>query len=55
VIDSAPAAKRLVGYLPEGAPSYGEMSVRAFLEFVADMRGLMAARGAGSSTMPSVA
>jgi len=40
VIDSALAAKRLVGYLPEGAPCYGEMSVRAFLEFVADIRGL---------------
>src|SRR5690606_5819344 len=27
------AAKRALGYLPEGAPSYGEMSVKAFLEF----------------------
>src|SRR5690554_1032867 len=34
------AAKRCLGYLPEGAPSYGEMSPRAFLEFVADARGL---------------
>ena len=33
-------AKRLVGYLPEGAPSYGEMSVLGFLEFIADIRGL---------------
>ncbi len=33
-------AKRVVGYLPEGAPSYGEMSVRQFLDFVADMRGV---------------
>ena len=40
VVDSALAAKRLIGYLPEGAPSYGEMSVRGFLEFVADIRGL---------------
>ena len=31
VVESALAAKRLVGYLPEGAPSYGEMSVRGFL------------------------
>jgi ABC-2 type transport system ATP-binding protein len=38
---SAPlAAKSCMGYLPEGAPSYGEMSVRAFLEFIADVRGL---------------
>ncbi len=34
------AAKRLMGYLPEGAPSYGEMSVAGFLEFIADVRGL---------------
>ncbi len=33
-------AKRLIGYLPEGAPSYPEMSPRSFLEFVADVRGL---------------
>jgi ABC-2 type transport system ATP-binding protein len=35
-------AKRVVGYLPEGAPSYGEMSVRQFLDFIADMRGVPA-------------
>ena len=34
------AAKRAIGYLPEGAPSYGEMTVRAFLAFIADIRGL---------------
>lgn len=34
------AAKRCMGYLPEGAPSYGEMRVRAFLEFIADIRQL---------------
>lgn len=33
-------AKRCMGYLPEGAPSYGEMSVRGFLEFIADIRQL---------------
>jgi ABC-2 type transport system ATP-binding protein len=33
-------AKRVLGYLPEGAPSYGEMTVARFLDFVADMRGL---------------
>ncbi len=33
-------ARRALGYLPEGAPSYGEMSVREFLGFVADVRGL---------------
>jgi ABC-2 type transport system ATP-binding protein len=34
------AARRSIGYLPEGAPGYAEMTVRAFLEFVADIRGL---------------
>jgi len=36
------SAKRSLGYLPEGAPSYGEMSVFQFLNFVADIRGLKA-------------
>jgi len=34
------AAKRAIGYLPEGAPLYGEMTVRSFLEFIADLRAL---------------
>jgi ABC-2 type transport system ATP-binding protein len=34
------AAKSCMGYLPEGAPSYGEMTVSEFLDFVADIRGL---------------
>jgi ABC-2 type transport system ATP-binding protein len=34
------AAKAVLGYLPEGAPSYGEMSVTGFLDFIADIRGL---------------
>jgi ABC-2 type transport system ATP-binding protein len=34
------AAKASLGYLPEGAPSYGEMTVQAFLQFIADLRKL---------------
>ena len=34
------AARRALGYLPEGAPSYGEMNVAGFLAFVADVRDL---------------
>ena len=34
------AAKAQIGYLPEGAPAYGDMTVRAFLRFVATVRGL---------------
>jgi ABC-2 type transport system ATP-binding protein len=33
-------AKRRIGYLPESAPSYPEMTVGAFLGFAAEMRGL---------------
>ena len=39
IVDDSLAARRCIGYLPEGAPSYGEMSVRAFLHFVARSRG----------------
>ena len=38
------AAKQVVGYLPEGAPCYGEMNPLRFLNFVADVRGLSGAR-----------
>jgi len=34
------AAKSCMGYLPEGAPSYGEMTVREFLTFMVRVRGL---------------
>jgi len=44
VVDQALAAKGVLGYLPEGAPSYGEMTPWRFLSFIADMRGLTGAR-----------
>jgi len=34
------AAQRHVGYLPEGAPLYPEMTPRKFLSFIADVRAL---------------
>lgn len=34
------AAKKCIGYLPEGAPAYGEMTPASFLNFIADIRGL---------------
>ncbi len=46
VEQDALAAKTCLGYLPEGAPAYGEMTVRRFLEFIADLRGLFGARRA---------
>ena len=33
------AVKKAIGYLPEGAPVYGDMTPQAFLEFAAEMRG----------------
>src|ERR1700691_5289865 len=33
------AAKRLIGYLPENAPAYADMTVFSFLGFVAELRG----------------
>lgn len=33
------AARRLIGYLPEGAPSYADMTVQASLEFIGNVRG----------------
>jgi ABC-2 type transport system ATP-binding protein len=44
-VESEPlAAKERLGYLPEGAPTYGEMRVRGFLEFIADLRRLEGSR-----------
>ena len=40
VRDDSMAARRALGYLPEGAPSYGEMTPRRLLGFIADLRGL---------------
>jgi ABC-2 type transport system ATP-binding protein len=40
------AAKSCLGYLPEGAPAYGEMTVLQFLGFIADLRALKGARRA---------
>jgi ABC-2 type transport system ATP-binding protein len=40
-IRTAPiAARRCLGYLPENAPSYPDMTVEEFLRFIARMRGL---------------
>lgn len=40
VEQDALAARRKLGYLPEGAPSYAEMTPRSFLGFIADVRDL---------------
>ncbi|MDH4173000.1 MAG: ATP-binding cassette domain-containing protein [Betaproteobacteria bacterium] len=40
VAEAPLAVKRLIGYLPEAAPSYPDMTVHGFLSFAAEMRGL---------------
>src|SRR5215213_9595962 len=40
VAESPIEAKRLIGYLPENAASYPDMTVQSFLDFVAELRGL---------------
>jgi ABC-2 type transport system ATP-binding protein len=40
VAENPVEAKQHLGYSPEGAPAYGEMTVREFLRFAADLRGL---------------
>jgi ABC-2 type transport system ATP-binding protein len=44
VAQSPLEAKRLIGYLPENAASYPDMTVKGFLEFAAELRGLDRAR-----------
>ena len=40
VTGDAREAKEKIGYLPEGAPCYGEMTPYQFLQFIADVRNL---------------
>ncbi len=43
IVSDTIAAQRRIGYLPEGAPAYGEMTPRQFLAFIAQVRGLRGA------------
>src|SRR6266576_611974 len=40
MIEQPIPAKRLIGYLPENAPAYTDMTVYGFLNFAAELRGL---------------
>lgn len=40
MLTNATRAKKHIGYLPEGAPAYGDMSPAAFLRFIAEIRGI---------------
>jgi ABC-2 type transport system ATP-binding protein len=39
VVENPKTAKACLGYLPEGAPAYGDMTPKGFLEFIAEIRG----------------
>lgn len=43
VVQDPQAVKEAIGYLPEGAPAYPDMTPETFLGFVADIRGLRGA------------
>ena len=51
VVERPVAAKRQLGFLPEGAPTYPEMAVEAFLMFCARVRGCGAAEVARAMAM----
>jgi ABC-2 type transport system ATP-binding protein len=40
IVNDPLPAKRLIGYLPENAPAYTDMTVEGFLKFCAELRGL---------------
>ena len=40
IVENPIPAKRLIGYLPENAPAYTDMTVYGFLNFAAEIRGL---------------
>jgi ABC-2 type transport system ATP-binding protein len=40
LLENSIPAKRLIGYLPENAPAYTDMTVLGFLNFAAEIRGL---------------
>jgi ABC-2 type transport system ATP-binding protein len=44
VSESPLQAKRLIGYLPENAAAYPDMTVKGFLDFAAELRGLQGAK-----------
>jgi len=39
VVDQPVEVKKRIGYLPEGAPTYGDMTAKGFLRFIAQIRG----------------
>ncbi|HKD47250.1 MAG TPA: ATP-binding cassette domain-containing protein [Rhizomicrobium sp.] len=54
IVEDTIAAQKKLGYLPEGAPAYGEMTPRQFLRFIAQVREL-SGQAALSATERAVA
>ncbi|MBI3874367.1 MAG: ATP-binding cassette domain-containing protein [Verrucomicrobia bacterium] len=48
VAENPVEAKQLIGYLPENAPAYSDMTVHGFLGFAAEIRGLRGAAREGA-------
>src|SRR3954452_7342998 len=40
IVENPIEARRLIGYLPENAPAYTDMTVYGFLNFAAEIRGI---------------
>lgn len=43
ITDNSLSAKQSIGFLPEGSPLYPDISVSAFMNYIADLRGLKGA------------
>jgi ABC-2 type transport system ATP-binding protein len=44
VLESSLSARQKIGYLPENAPTYPDMTVNGFLDFIAKIRGFRGQR-----------
>ena len=61
MVENPIPAKRLIGYLPENAPAYTDMTVHGFLSFAAEIRGLARRRqeeggqSRGGNVLPGIA
>jgi len=54
VIEDSLAVRRIVGYLPETVPLYGEMSVYEYLKYMADLRGVKNAKQRINETLETL-
>ena len=55
VLEDPVSVKRKLGYLPENAPAYPEMTVREFLGFIAEVRGYRDSTARGNQVERAIA